>query len=86
MEYAPTTLTKELERTGEGAWICMDPPTVSADGNWGSAYRLVYEVSSAMTYLHRNKLLHLDLKPDNILMCYSGTAVDVRWTPLNRSL
>jgi len=79
MEYAPSTLKRELEKVDSqgvsSTWIGMEPP---APGQYGSAYRIVYELSSAMSYLHRNMLLHLDLKPDNILMCYSNTAVDDR--------
>lgn len=35
--------------------------------------RIVKEMIDAVTYLHKNEILHLDLKPNNVMMCGIGT-------------
>lgn len=43
-------------------------------------YRIMYELADAVCYLHRNKIKHKDIKPDNILLHCEGDAAEV--TPL----
>ena len=39
--------------------------------------RFQQEVFSALQYMHRNQVLHLDLKPDNIMMTHTGKSVKI---------
>ena len=39
--------------------------------------RFQQEVFSALQYMHRHQVLHLDLKPDNIMMTHTGKSVKI---------
>ena len=34
--------------------------------------KLLIELTSALAYIHKNKMIHRDLKPENILIDFSG--------------
>jgi len=38
-------------------------------------YRFIQQLLSALDYLHKNRILHLDLKPENIMITYIGLDV-----------
>lgn len=39
------------------------------------SYHLIKQIASALDYMHSNKMLHLDLKPANVMLNQSGDAV-----------
>src|SRR5207244_9783914 len=42
--------------------------------NWDALYDVILQIVSALHYIHRNGIIHLDLKPTNILVSDSGQA------------
>ena len=42
--------------------------------NWNGLYDVVLQIASALHYIHRRGIVHLDLKPSNILVDESGRA------------
>ncbi|HEY2093647.1 MAG TPA: sigma 54-interacting transcriptional regulator [Thermoanaerobaculia bacterium] len=42
--------------------------------NWNALYDVVLHIASALHYIHRRGIVHLDLKPSNILIDESGCA------------
>ncbi|XP_014240497.1 CBL-interacting serine/threonine-protein kinase 5 [Cimex lectularius] len=38
------------------------------------AKKIIFDLISALYYLHSNRVLHRDLKPQNVLLCKNGTA------------
>ena len=42
--------------------------------NWNALYDVVLQIASALHYIHRRGIIHLDLKPSNILIDESGRA------------
>ncbi|HEY2322349.1 MAG TPA: tetratricopeptide repeat protein, partial [Thermoanaerobaculia bacterium] len=42
--------------------------------NWNGLYDVVLQIASALHYIHRRGIVHLDLKPSNILVDESGCA------------
>lgn len=67
--WAPTIVTELLEPRTLFEIIKLQRNGLS-DDNFNSTYKHItlYGVASAMKYLHKNKILHKDLKPDNILL------------------
>lgn len=43
--------------------------------NEGESLKIIKEVGNALSYLHKQNVLHLDIKPSNILLRHSGEAV-----------
>lgn len=39
---------------------------------FGRAVRAVKDISQGLLYMHKNNLIHLDVKPANILLCADG--------------
>lgn len=39
------------------------------------ALKYFKQICSAVSYMHRNKILHLDIKPNNIMICKNGEAI-----------
>jgi serine/threonine protein kinase len=78
--WAPFTLhdfldVTERERATRCAWFQQG--SVESDR---VIYRIMYELTDAVNYLHANEIKHKDIKPENILLYREGDASQI--TPL----
>ncbi|KAH1159484.1 hypothetical protein AAZX31_11G174800 [Glycine max] len=56
----------------EGKWICEGSGTTCGLGE-ETARRYLRDIVSGLTYLHAHNIVHLDIKPDNLLITRHGT-------------
>ena len=43
-------------------------PSADASREWGKCYKIIKGVCEGLHYLHEERIVHLDLKPANILL------------------
>jgi serine/threonine protein kinase len=46
----------------------LDKYIIDAYLDWGTCYKIIKEICEGLHYLHENGIVHLDLKPANILL------------------
>lgn len=77
IDGAPAVVMKRIEGTSLAA-VLRDPSAAPADP-LASRLRVAVAVCNAIAYAHRRGVLHLDLKPDNVMLGRFGEVCVLDW-------